>query len=318
MRAFVLGAGLGTRLKTLTDVLPKPMIPVWHRPLITFAFEHLRTLGVDAFVVNTHHLPGAFRQEFPDNSFRGCPITFRHEPVLLETGGGLANVADLLQDEPFVVYNGDVLTDLPLQAAVERHRAEGNLVTLALRSQGAVCNVAFDAGSGRVLDIRNRFGLNHPRQFQFTGLYVVDPAFFRWLIPGKIESVVEAFLRAMAAGERIGAVVADEGDWWDLGDRTSYLAAHGEVKRGPFPRYAAWNESWKTNIHPEAEVASDAQWDELSCVGPHAKIGAGARLCRTLVWSAGKVAPGAVLEQCIVRGAAGEPPAQGSLHTADI
>lgn len=300
-RAFVLGAGLGTRLKRLTEVLPKPLIPVWHRPLISYALEHLLQLGFSEFVINTHHLPGEYKEAYPDGTYRGCPLTFRHEPVLLETGGGLANVADLLQDEPFAVYNGDVLTDLPLAEAKERHTQERNLATLVLRSTGAVRNVAFDPGTGRVLDLRNKLGTSHPIQTQFTGLYFVSPEFFRFLTPGKIESVVEGFLRAIVAGERIGGVMIDDGDWWDLGDRQSYLDAHASVKRGEFPRYAPWNGTWKCCIHPEAEIGAGAQIDLLSCVGDYARIGAGATLESTLIWPGGRVAPGARLRRCIVR-----------------
>ena len=96
-KAFVLAAGLGTRLRPLTDTLPKPLIPVGLKPLITFAFDHLiADAGVEEFIVNTHHLAGAYAGAFPDGTYRGRPLHFRHEPVLLETGGGIRNVADLL------------------------------------------------------------------------------------------------------------------------------------------------------------------------------------------------------------------------------
>ena len=230
-KAFVLGAGLGTRLRPLTDQLPKPLIPVHHRPLIVRAFQHLRAAGVEEFAVNTHHLPECYERAFPGARWEGCRLHFRHEPVLLETGGGLAQMADLLQDEPFLVYNGDILTDISLEEAMAAHQVEGNLVTLLLRSDVPVRNVAFDAASGRVLDLRNGLATNHPDQRGFTGLYVVSPAFFRYLVPGKVESVVAALLRAVAAGERIGGVLGDVGHWFDLGDRASYLAAHAAGSR---------------------------------------------------------------------------------------
>src|SRR4051812_19671503 len=105
MVAFVLGAGLGTRLRPLTEVRPKPLIPVCNRPLIEYAFDHLLTLdGVDAlrierFVVNTHWLPEVYTRLFPDAQYRGKPIHFRHEPNILETAGGIKNVEDLLGGE---------------------------------------------------------------------------------------------------------------------------------------------------------------------------------------------------------------------------
>lgn len=300
-KAFVLGAGLGTRLRPLTDQLPKPLIPVHHRPLVVRAFEHLRAAGVKDFVVNTHHLPEAWPAAFPDGTWQGGQVTFRHEPVLLETGGGLANVADLLEDGPFWVYNGDILTDVPLQPAWNAHLAQGNLVTLLLRSDAPVRNVAFDAAEGRVLDLRNSLGLNHPDQRGFTGLYVVSPAFFRYLIPGKIESVVAGLLRAIAAGERIGGVPADRGQWLDLGDRSSYLAAHAAGRTGGFPSYAPWSSAETAPVHREARVAAGAQVDADSSVGPGAIVESGAVVQGSVIWPGGRVAADARLTRCVVR-----------------
>lgn len=314
-RAFVLGAGMGNRLRPLTLTLPKPLIPVWQRPLIAFAFAHLRGIGVRRFVVNTHHLPGKYAEAFPAMAFGECPVAFRHEPVLLETGGGLANVADLLgEDAPFAVYNGDILTDLPLAPAWRRHLEEQNLATLILRSRGQVKNVAFDPDAGRVLDLRNALGTCFPNQVQFTGIYFVSPAFFRRLVPGKIESVVEGFLRAIVAGEKIGGIVIDEGDWWDLGDRTSYLVAHGQVCGIPMAHLAG-DSGWNDPVHSSARVAASAQLDGLSCIGAGAEVGAGAVIRNSLVWPNARVEAGAVLTNCIVR--SGQS-AAGCLSGADV
>ena len=89
-QAFVLAAGLGTRLRPLTDDLPKPLIPVGLKPLITFAFDHLiADLGVEEFIVNTHHCPEAYGEAFPTAEYRGRTLRFRHEPVLLDSAGGI-------------------------------------------------------------------------------------------------------------------------------------------------------------------------------------------------------------------------------------
>ncbi len=314
-KAFVLGAGLGTRLRPLTWQLPKPLIPVHHRPLMVRAFEHLRAAGAGEFVVNTHHLPETYPQTFPDGTWEGCRVHFRHEPVLLETGGGLANVADLLQDGPFFVYNGDILTDVPLEPAWEAHVSQGNLVTLLLRSDAPVRNVAFDAAGAQVLDLRNSQGLNHPDQRGFTGLYVVIPAFFRYLVPGKIESVVGGLLRAIAAGERIGGVLADDGQWLDLGDRASYLEAHAAGRTAGFPQYRPWTAADTAPVHPEATVHLTAEVDANSSVGPGAVVEAGAAVRGSVIWPGARVEAGAQLTRCIVRGG---QTASGILTDSDV
>jgi len=302
-QAFVLGAGLGTRLRPLTWQRPKPLIPVQHRPLAEWAFAHLHGAGVREFTVNTHHLPEVWTQCFPGAVWQGCPLHFRHEPVLLETGGGLANVQDMFHDGPFLMYNGDVWTDLPLAPALEQHRTQGNLVTLILRSGGAVRNVALDVSARRVLDLRNARGTNHPDLFQFTGICVIEPAFCKYLPErGVIESVVAAWLRAIEAGERLGGAVVDDGRWLDLGDRASYLEAHRLIPGAP-------------RIHPSARLGSGVAMDDLSSVGPDCIIGDGTVLRNSVLWPGAQTVPGARLERCIVMSGA---TATGALTDADV
>lgn len=304
-KAFVLGAGLGTRLRPLTEQLPKPLVPFFHRPLIAHAFDHLLGAGVEEFVVNTHHLPEAYEVAFPEGRYRGARLTFRHEPVLLETGGGIANVADLMGDEPFVVYNGDILTDLPLKPLLRAHEGSGHLVTLVLRSEGSAKVVGFDAERGLVTDILNRLKTGNAGTHQFTGVYVVSPDFVRELTPGKVESVVPVWLRLMAEGRKIGGVVVDEGEWWDLGDRRSYLDAHWR-----------WGElGMSGGVHAEAQVAPGAVLSGMNVVGPRAVVGAGALLEGCVLWPDARVAEGAVLRDCVVRSGR---VAEGELTGVDV
>lgn len=288
-RAFVLGAGLGTRLRPLTFHLPKPLIPLHHRPLLEYAFDHLHGAGAREFVINTHHLPEAYSRAFPEGRWQKCPLTFRHEPVVLETGGGLANIRDLLDGrDPFFVYNGDVYADFPLQPAIEQHHTDGNLVTLILRSSGAVRNVAWDSRKRRVVDVRNVLGTNSTELYQFTGIYLVDPGFFRYLPPGgTVETVVNAWLRAMQDGARLGGIVIDDGLWLDLGDRASYLAAHRLVPCA-------------TPVHPTARVAETARLEGTVSIGPDCVVEAGAALRDSVLWPGARVDSGAELNQCIV------------------
>ncbi len=111
-QAFVLGAGLGTRLRPLTEELPKPLVPIFQKPLITFALDHLIDLGIGKIFINTHRLPEMFAAAFPENLYLGRELTFVNEPVLLDTGGGIKNIERQLGREPFITYSGDVLTDV--------------------------------------------------------------------------------------------------------------------------------------------------------------------------------------------------------------
>ncbi|MFQ3671225.1 MAG: sugar phosphate nucleotidyltransferase [Verrucomicrobiia bacterium] len=217
--AFVLGAGLGTRLGDLTREMPKPLLEVGGRPMVTYGLDHLIEAGVERIIINTHHAAHRWREAFPDGQWRGVPLAFSHEPVLLETGGGLKQVEGWAGGEPLLVYNGDVLTDVSLEPLMERG-GMGRLVVLGLRRDGAVRNVEWDAASGEVKDVRDRLGRKGSERCGFTGLYRVEPGFFRFLEAGKIESVVEGFLRAMEAEPgSVGGVLLEGGAWHDLGTR---------------------------------------------------------------------------------------------------
>lgn len=298
----MLGAGLGERLRPLTDQLPKPLIPVFHRPLITYAFDHLLAAGVQEFVINTHHLPQAYTEAFPDQTYRGARLQFRHEaPVRLETAGGIANVQDLLGNEPFIVYNGDILTDLPLEKLIREHNERGNLVTLALRSQGPALHIAWDAETGRVTDIRNKLGTRQEGGYLFTGIYACSPEFYSWLTPGKVESVIPIFLDMIQKGSGLGAVVIDEGEWWDLGSRSAYLESHLALQNlgDRFPSYPS--PSPRVSIDPTANISDKALLQGLNVVGPQATIEPGAELENCVVWPGARVQAGARLKECIVR-----------------
>src|SRR5436853_6778592 len=135
-QAFVLGAGLGTRLRPLTEELPKPLVPIFQKPLITFALDHLVHIGIENIFINTHRLPEKFSEAFPENRYAGKALHFVNEPVLLETGGGIKNIERELGTDPFITYSGDVLTEIDLRPLIAQHFESGNDVTLALRHTG--------------------------------------------------------------------------------------------------------------------------------------------------------------------------------------
>jgi mannose-1-phosphate guanylyltransferase len=311
-KAFILGAGLGTRLRPLTDELPKPLVPVFNRPLITYAFSHLRhDLGVGEFAVNTHHCHAAYEAAFPDHREGGSSLFFRHEPVLLDTAGGMDNLRDWLpQDESFIVYNGDILTDLPLAPALEQHLRTGDAVTLILRSSGDELRVGYDVATGKVVDMRSALLPNWPHRYQFTGIYLVSPDFYPYLKSGEIESVVLPMLEAIRAGGRVGGIVIDEGEWGDLGERDAYLDALTLPSRG-FPRYA---DAPLERISPSADIAPEVAIDDLSTVGAGAILEKGAVLRESVIWPGARVEAGAQLFRTIVRGG---QTARGSLSGVD-
>ena len=305
-QAFVLAAGLGTRLRPLTDTLPKPLIPVGLKPLITFAFDHLiAEAGVEELIVNTHHLASAYAEAFPAGRYRGRAIHFRHEPVLLDSAGGIKNIGDLLRPgtDTLLIYNGDILTDLPLAPAIAHHRSAGNEVTLILRSRDGYKHIAWDEGGGRLLDIRNRLGTGLPHAYALSCGYLVTPAFLERIPAGKPSSVIPIFLEMIRRGEKIGGFLADEGNWWELGARGEYLRVHRDLRAdgGVFPRYGAPDGGWRQWVHPQASVAPDARVLGATTVGAGARLEDGAVVEDCILWPGAEIASNSRLIGCIVR-----------------
>ncbi|MEP2777018.1 MAG: sugar phosphate nucleotidyltransferase [Luteolibacter sp.] len=277
-QAFILGAGLGTRLRPLTDVLPKPLVPLFHKPLAMWAVEACEAVGCNRFAVNTHHLPGEW-SGFGD----GRDVCFFHEPILLETGGGLKNVEDWIDEGSLLIHNGDIFSSMDLRKLVEAHEASGDEVTLALRSDGGGKRISLGE-NGRVEDVRSEVrGL--PGTHVFTGIYCVKKEFLKRIPAGEVIAVIPAFQELVREGG-IGGVVLDEGEWMDLGDVESYLAAHREL-------------SLQEPIHPEALIG-DGAVVENSVIGEGAHVGKGARVTDSVVWPGASVSARDTVTKAVV------------------
>jgi mannose-1-phosphate guanylyltransferase len=221
--AFILGAGLGTRLRPLTEKCPKPLLEIGGRPIIMYAMEHLRAIGVQRFIINTHHCADKYSEAFPQSCWQGIPLIFRHEPVLLDTAGGIKNIEDLITEkERIIVYNGDVITNMPLAPLLEKHFALKVDVTLALRSSGPLLNVNIDQ-NGFICDMRHTLKNPGIQSCLFAGIYIVETKFLQRLEAGRVESIVPPLIKMIKENPRsVGGVVIDDGSWYDVGSIAEY------------------------------------------------------------------------------------------------
>lgn len=273
--ALILCAGYGTRLRPLTDKLPKPLLPVRGKPAIFAVMDKLRAAGVDDFLINVHHLPEKFAEifELPPDSFKrgrlakthycGSSVRLVFEPQILDTGGAVKNILPFIDtSKPLVVHNGDIYFDCPadefLSAAQENVSDAACAATLCLRSGGNMPNVGVDS-LGNVCDMRFALAAPYEKIAQYAGFFVLNPLIFDRFRRAKTAkfSVVDIFLDALRAGERIAGFFADGGEWADIGTRAEYARLNS---RGLPDEWAALAELCECGFEPnEADIRKVAK-----------------------------------------------------------
>ena len=284
------------RLRPLTDELPKPLVPIFQKPLITFAVDHLIATGIQRIVINTHRLPHLFKRQFAEKNYRGRPLDLVNEPELLETGGGIKNVERFLREGDFLTYSGDILTDVPLFSLIEEHFRAGNDVTLALRETGFKPSIAFR--EGRIVDIGERFGI--AGDYDFANIAVWGRKIFQ-RIPQRKISFIPVLLDWIKEGGKIGGIVLNEGKWLNIGSSAQYVEAHRMISSENWSPDFIHDADWAARIAKSATIDTSAQLRGLTVVGANCYIGAGAILRDTIVWPGAQIASLSELQGCIVR-----------------
>jgi len=296
-QAFVLGAGLGIRLRPLTDDLPKPLVPIFQKPLISFAFDHLLDAGIDKLLVNTHRLPERFPEIFPESKYRDRQVVFLHEPDLMETGGGIKNAESVLANQSFITYSGDLLTDIDLRSLIEEHSRRDNDVTLALLEKGLGADIALR--NGRVVDICNRYGV--PGYLDFAGIAVWNAGIFQRIPANKKISFIPILAEWIGENGKIGGLIMDKGKWFNIGSCSQYLEVHREIRETDWrPPYLA-DPSWPSSVNERAEIAPTAKILGCSVAGANCHVGDNAVLHDTIVWPGAQIAARSELRNCVVR-----------------
>lgn len=286
MQVFILGAGLGTRLAPLTHILPKPLMPVFQKPLIQHMMDHFMRAGASEFIINTSYLDMMWDKAFPcpDPEYKGCPVTFSHEDEPLDSGGGVKKIMPLWKEGPVIVHNGDILTDIPLEDLLAEHRRSGNLITMALRSVDGKRNVGFDEETGRITDMRHALGVN-PGTHQFAGTYIMEPCVAD-MFPAEEKFSIFPIWKELIEQGKMGGMVFDWANWHEIGTPADYLNTVLELPSSQ-------------RIHRDASIAPDAFVGEDCVIGQDAVIPSGCELDDCIVWPRTHVQPGAY-KRCIL------------------
>lgn len=236
MKAMVLAAGLGTRLRPITNNIPKPLIPVAGKPLIHYTLNLLKRHNIKEVMINLHYLADMIKKEVGDGSRFGIKVHYSYEPDILGTGGGIKKVEDFFSDGTFLVINADILVGLDLSDVVRFHQEKGAIATMVLRHDKDVDSygaIEIDRDS-RIREFLGKIDYQGPplKKLMFTGIHVLEPEVLSY-IPSNISCCINrtAYPEMIKKGERVYGYVMN-GYWSDLGTPERYRQAEEDVARG--------------------------------------------------------------------------------------
>lgn len=295
MKAVVLVGGFGTRLRPLTVATPKQLLPVAHRPMIEYVLSSLERAGVDEAILALGYKEDLFRAAYPDAVCAGVPLRYAVEPEPLDTAGAVRFAADAAGvDEPFIVLNGDVLTDIDIESLWDRHHAVGAEATIALtrvQDPSRFGVVPTDA-EGRVLGFVEKPSRDDaPTDWINAGVYVLEPEVLKRIASGRRVSIERETFPDIVADRGLWAVRSDA-YWIDIGTPASYVQAQMDlivgVRGAEVPAES-----------PEASVADDAVVVR-SVVMAEATVAAGAVVRDSIVMGGAEIAACALVDGSIV------------------
>jgi NDP-sugar pyrophosphorylase family protein len=228
VKAMILAAGLGTRLRPLTDDRPKALVEVAGRTLLEITLSRLRAFGVREVIINVHHRAEMIVEYLKKNSNFGMGIEISREEILLDTGGGLKKAAYFFlgdsSEKPFILHNVDVISTIDLEKMARSHTESQALATLAVQDRKASRYLLFDQDlqlCGRRGDRDSKPELvgspEKVRDLAFSGIHVISPRFLGMMIEEGVFSIISAYLRLAGVGEKIVGFRGDEYYWRDLG-----------------------------------------------------------------------------------------------------
>jgi NDP-sugar pyrophosphorylase family protein len=247
MKAMILAAGLGTRLRPLTDDRPKALVEVAGRTMLEIALSRLRAAGVREVIINVHHFADMILEYLKANDNFGLHIEVSREPVLLDTGGGLKQAAWFFLEhssrleEPFILHNVDVISTIDLRRMLQFHADQQALATLAVQQRETSRYLLFDeqfqlcgrrSGHDGKPEVVRSSSQPQLQARAFSGIHVISPRLLAMMIEDGAFSIITAYLRLAAQGEKIVCFDADEYYWRDLGTPDSVSQAAQEIIHG--------------------------------------------------------------------------------------
>ncbi len=331
-RAMVLAAGYGERLRPLTDLTPKPLMPVCNRPVIEGPLRLLRRHGVRQVVINLHHRGQAIKERLGDGGRLGLEINYSPEETILGTAGGIKAAERFLGDGPFLVINGDILIDLDLEEVSRFHKEKGAAVTLVLREEEASAYgvIKIDDDNRVVQFLRTASGDERHAAVQamFTGVQILEPSLLELIPPGVPWGTSEnLYPQLLEEGEPVYGYVM-KGAWVDIGTPRCYLEANfmalenpslletevtGETGEG-ITDQGGLKLDEGVGLRPPVHLGEGCMLEKGSVAGPgvvmgsRCSVGPESRISNSVIWDGVEIGGDSIIVDSIVCGDVIVPP----------
>jgi len=271
MKAMILAAGMGKRLRPLTNVYPKVLLPVVNVPMIDRITKLLKIHGIEEIIVNAHHNYQMISDYLKGGNPFGIRVEIRIEKEILGTGGGIKNTQDFWDKDPFIVINGDILTDIDLREVYEFHLRRNNLVTMVLHDFSIYNKVKVDREMN-IVSIGP--GTNLKGTLAFTGIHVINPEVLDFISENKRSNIIECYRKLIDLKKPIRGYMTTGNRWIDIGNIADYL-------RSNFDFLTPGNIA----IAQECHIDSGASLKDWAVIGKGSLIEKGAIVKRSVLWN---------------------------------
>ena len=271
MKAMILAAGMGKRLRPLTNVYPKVLLPVVNVPMIDRIIKLLKIHGVEEIIVNAHHNYQMISDYLKGGNPFGMRVEIRIEKEILGTGGGIKNTQDFWDKDPFIVINGDILTDIDLREVYEFHLRRNNLVTMVLHDFSIYNKVKVDR---EMTIVSIGPGTNLKGTLAFTGIHVINPEVLDFIPKNKRSNIIECYRKLIDLKKPIRGYMTTGHRWIDIGTISDYL-------RSNFDFLTPGNIA----IAQECHIDSGASLKDWAVIGKGSLIEKGAIVKRSVLWN---------------------------------
>ncbi|MFH1075498.1 MAG: NDP-sugar synthase [Pseudomonadota bacterium] len=312
MKALILAAGFGTRLRPLTLTTPKPLFPILNRPIIDITIHQLKEAGCEAIAINTHHLAERIAGHISNQSY-GVQVMNKLEPVILGTAGAVKNLKDFWDDNPFIVINGDILTDIDLYAAYNFHKSQNTAATLVLHDLPRFNSVLVDKNEYIIGFDKPNSGCERRDNFRrlaFTGIHIMSHALLDFIPSGNFSCIIDIYQKMIDLGVKIKGFIVSGHYWEDIGSLSGYRHAVRDSLAHRFQLPGVLSQAKDIFVGNDFQIGKGSRLEGWNAIGDSVIAGENCLIRDSIVWDEAIIKDGVVVEKSVIgKGRVVESPA---------